>query len=174
MVRRIVLAALLLTTASTALAEGPENWPEGTGVPEWWPAAVALYPGSTVEAVDHAEEKGLPDIDSLVPVAGATVEEIEAWYRKMLEEAGWEVWKTRETPNGLRFTSQNKEIDKRIIVETIRPKQFLRNKSEHPLVKFTVDSRLGRIRPASRLRCAEDRYGAGGVRFLTWNTCSLG
>ena len=135
---RVVLAALLLFTSSALWAQGPEGWPDGTEVPGWWPEAVALYPDSTVEDVDHAEEKGLPGVDTLVPVAGATVEGIAEWYRAMLEEAGWEVWKLEEITHGLRFTSQKEELDQRIIVQLFRPKHFLFNKSEHPLVKFTV------------------------------------
>ena len=135
---RVALAALLLLPSSVLQAQAPENWPPGTDVPGWWPEAVALYPGSTIEDVDHAEEKGLPGVDSLVPVAGATVEGIAEWYRAMLEEAGWEVWELKEITHGLRFTSQSKELDKRIIVQLFRPKHFLWNKSEHPLVKFTV------------------------------------
>lgn len=135
---RLVSAILILLTASILQAESPENWPAGAEAPVWWPQAIALYPGSTVEEIDHAEDKGLPEVDSLVPVGDATVESIAEWYRAMLEEAGWEVWKTEEISHGLRFTSQNKQLDKRIIVQMFRPKHFLWNKSEHPRVKFTV------------------------------------
>ena len=138
MVPRFVLATLILFTSSALEAQGPENWPEGTEVPGWWPEAVALYPGSTIEDVDHAKEKGLPQVDSLVPVAGATVEGVADWYRAMLEEAGWEVWKQEEITHGLRFTTQSKELDQRIIVQLFRPDHFLFNKSEHPRVKLTV------------------------------------
>ena len=135
---RVALAALLLLLSSIAQAQNPENWPAGTEAPDWWPAPVALYPGSTIEEVDHAKDKGLPGIESLVPVDGATVEGIEEWYRTMLEEAGWEVWETKEITHGLRFTSQNRDLDQRIIVQIFRPKHFLFNKSENPLVKITV------------------------------------
>ena len=97
------------------------------------------YPRTPAElSVDHAKEKGLPEIEALVPVEDATVEGIAQWYRTMLGEAGWEVWETKEITHGLRFTSQNKDLDKRIIVQMFRPKHFLFNKAEHPLVKITV------------------------------------
>lgn len=132
------LAFLLWIATSPTLAGAPENWPDGAGAPDWWPEAVALYPGSTVEGVDHAEDRGLPDVETLVPAEGASVEALEAWYRESLEAAGWEVWPTKEIPQGLRFTSQDKGVDQRIIVQFIRPNEFLWNKSDSPMVKITV------------------------------------
>ena len=131
----VVLAAL--SFAATVFG-GQQNWPSGTEVPDWWPEPVALHPGTTIQKIDHAEEKGLPDLDTLVPTEGATVASIVEWYRASLADAGWEVWDTKDSGYSQSVTSQSKELDRRVIIQVIAPKQMIWNKSEHPRVKITV------------------------------------
>lgn len=133
------IALTLLGLASTVLMAGtPSNWPQGAEVPVWWPNQVGLHPDSTIEKVDHALERGLPDLDTLVKADGASVESIVDWYRESLADAGWEVWKTRKTAFSTRITSQNKELDKRIIIQVFTAEDAVRNKAPFPRVKITV------------------------------------
>ena len=135
---RLSIAITFLLVTAVSLSAAPANWPDGVDVPSWWPEEIGLYLGSTVEEVDHAEDKGLPEVDTLVPEAGADVEAITEWYRARFEHSGWEVWETKDLDHSLRFTTQSKSLDKRMIVRVIKPKHFLFNKSEHPRVTFVV------------------------------------
>ena len=128
----------LFFLSSYAFTDRPENWPENIEVPGWWPVQVALYPGSMVADIDHAESKGLPDIETYIHAEGNDLDKIVQWYKASLEKAGWEVWKIVNKGHSKRITSQNVSLDKRVIIQVIKPKQSIFNKSEDYRVNIIV------------------------------------
>jgi len=130
--------AFLVFLSTQVYADGPANWPNDIEVPDWWPEQVALYPGTVIKDVDHAQSRGLPDIETYVSAANTDLDSIEQWYRKSQEKVGWEVWKTVTTDHSKRFTSQSKSLDRRIIIQIIKPKQSIFNKSNDYRINIKV------------------------------------
>ena len=90
-------------------------------LPDWWPSDLTAPAAATLTKVDEAKEKGLPEVEFSVPVAGTTAEALIDASATELEGKGWTIDQRRKRSTSDSVTATRRDIDKRVIVTAWKP-----------------------------------------------------
>lgn len=90
-------------------------------LPDWWPEDLTVPSTATLTKVDEAKEKGLPEVEFSVPIAGTTAEALIDASATELEGKGWTIDQRRQRSTSDSVTATRRDIDKRVIVTAWKP-----------------------------------------------------
>lgn len=129
LVMRLIGLLVLLSASGLLAAEG---------LPDWWPDGVPVHPGAAIERVDHALERGLPDVKFDFRNNAIDTTAVVDYYVEELNASGWKVGKLNIVDEMSRgFTADHKAQNRRVIVTAFEPDSVF-NRNPHVRLKITV------------------------------------